>query len=114
MRRGIDRRRDGSYRVRLPSEERDILAALPAQLREALDAGEPTLYRLFPPAFVDDDESNVEYARLVGAGLLEGKLAALARARAHGPRGVADRGRAPHLARRHSKACDSSSGRSST
>jgi hypothetical protein len=47
MARGIDRRRDGSYRVRLPAEERDILAALPGQLREALDAGEPTLYRLF-------------------------------------------------------------------
>ena len=63
MRRGIDRRRDGSYRVRLPSEERDVLAALPAQLREALDAGEPTLYRLFPPAFVSDDDANLEYAR---------------------------------------------------
>ena len=43
MRRGIDRRRDGSYRVRLPSEERDVLAALPSQLREALDAGRADL-----------------------------------------------------------------------
>ncbi len=77
MRRGIDRRRDGSYRVRLPREERDILAALPAQLREALGAGEPTLYRLFPPAFADDDAANVDYARLVGSTLLEGKLRAL-------------------------------------
>ena len=49
MARGINRRRDGSYRVRLPAEERDILAALPGPLREALDAGEPTLYRWFPP-----------------------------------------------------------------
>jgi hypothetical protein len=78
MRRGIDRRRDGSYRVRLPSDERDILAALPGQLRDALDAGEPTLYRLFPPAFTDDAAANAEYAQLVGATLLEGKLAALA------------------------------------
>jgi hypothetical protein len=78
VRRGIERRRDGSYRVRLPADERDVLAALPSQLREALDEGEPTLYRLFPPAFVDDDEGNAEYARLVGAGLLSGKLAALA------------------------------------
>ena len=69
MRRGIDRRRDGSYRVRLPTDERDVLAALPAQLREALQAGEPTLYRLFPPAFVEDDTANAEYARLVGATL---------------------------------------------
>lgn len=78
MRRGIDRRRDGTYRVRLPQEERDVLAALPGQLREALAAGEPTLYRLFPPAFADDDAANAEYARLVGSTLLEGKLRALA------------------------------------
>jgi hypothetical protein len=78
MRRGIDRRRDGSYRVRLPAEEREVLAALPGQLRDALDAGEPTVYRLFPPAFVDDDAGNADYARLVGATLLDGKLAALA------------------------------------
>jgi Domain of unknown function (DUF2017) len=77
MRRGIDRRRDGSYRVRLPAEERDILAALPGQLRDALDAGEPTLYRLFPPAFADDDAGNADYARLVGATLMDGKRAAL-------------------------------------
>ena len=55
-----------------------MLAALPGQLRDALAAGEPTLYRLFPPAHADDDEANAEYARLVGAGLLEGKLLALA------------------------------------
>jgi hypothetical protein len=78
VRRGIERRRDGSYRVRLPSEEREVLAALPSQLRDALAAGEPTLYRLFPPAHPDDDEANAEYARLVGAGLLEGRLLALA------------------------------------
>ena len=77
MTRGIDRRRDGSYRVRLPAEERDILAALPGQLRDALDAGEPTLYRLFPPAFADDDAGNADYARLVGATLMDGKRAAL-------------------------------------
>ena len=64
--------------MRLPTEERDVLAALPGQLRDALDAGEPTLHRLFPPAFVDDDAANAEYARLVGATLLEGKLRALA------------------------------------
>jgi hypothetical protein len=69
--------RDGTYRVDLPAEERDVLAALPAQLREALDAGEPTLYRLFPPAHPDDEAANEEYARLVGPGLVDGKLLAL-------------------------------------
>ena len=77
MRRWIERRRDGTFRVRLPKEERDVLAALPGQLREALDAEEPTLYRLFPPAYSEDDEANMDYAQLVGAGLREGKLLAL-------------------------------------
>ena len=77
-RRGISRRRDGTYRVELPTEEREVLAALPGQLREALDAGEPTLYRLFPPAHADDHAANDEYARLVGPGLVDGKLLALA------------------------------------
>jgi hypothetical protein len=76
-RRGIEPRRDGTFRVRLPTDERDVLAALPGQLREALEAEEPTLYRLFPPAHVDDDDANADYARLVGDGLLEGKLRAL-------------------------------------
>jgi Domain of unknown function (DUF2017) len=77
VRRGIETRRDGTFRVRLPEEEREVLAALPGQLREALDAEEPTLYRLFPPAYVDDDAGNTDYAQLVGDGLLDGKLRAL-------------------------------------
>jgi len=77
VRRGIDAKRDGTFRLRLPTDERDVLAALPGQLREALDAGEPTLYRLFPPAYADDDDANAGYARLVGSSLLDGKLRAL-------------------------------------
>jgi hypothetical protein len=78
VRRGITRRRDGTYRVDLPEEERSVLASLPDQLRDALDAGEPTLYRLFPPAHAADEAANEEWARLVGPGLLDGKLRALA------------------------------------
>ena len=78
MARGIDRREEGGFRVRLPIDERNVLASLPAQLREALDEGEQTLYRLFPPAYADDDEANAAYAELVGRGLLDGKLRALA------------------------------------
>jgi hypothetical protein len=78
VRRGIKAQKDGTYRVELPDEERDVLASLPEQLREALEAGEPTLYRLFPPAHVDDDAANEDYAHLVGPGLVDGKLLALA------------------------------------
>jgi hypothetical protein len=78
VRRGIKAQKDGTYRVELPDEERDVLASLPEQLREALEAGEPTLYRLFPPAHEDDDAANEDYAHLVGPGLVDGKLLALA------------------------------------
>ena len=78
MGRGIARRRDGRFSVRLAAQERELLAALPTQLREALDHEDPSLYRLFPPAYVDDEEANHEYAELVGRGLMDGKLRALA------------------------------------
>ena len=78
MNREISRAGDGTYRVRMPREERQVLGALPGQLIDALDADEPSLYRLFPPAFSDDVGANVEYHRLVGKGLEDGKRAALA------------------------------------
>jgi hypothetical protein len=74
----IEPRADGRYGVELSEDERGVLASLPGQLREALGAGEPTLYRLFPPAHADDDTANEEYAALVGPGLVDGKLRALA------------------------------------
>jgi hypothetical protein len=74
----IEPRADGRYGVELSEDERGVLASLPGQLRDALDAGEPTLYRLFPPAHADDDTANEEYATLVGPGLVDGKLRALA------------------------------------
>jgi hypothetical protein len=77
VKRGIRRERDGTYRVALHEAEREVLAALPGQLAEALDADEPSLYRLFPPAFTDDVAANVEYHSLVAKGLEDGKRAAL-------------------------------------
>jgi hypothetical protein len=77
MRRGVRPSRDGGFRVRLPREERDVLAALPSQLRDALAEDEPSVYRLFPPAFENDPVENLAYHRLVGENLLDGKLAAL-------------------------------------
>lgn len=77
-RRRISPDREGGFRVRLPRAEREVLAALPAQLRDAIAADEPSLYRLFPPAFVDDPAANVEYHGLVGEQLVDGRLRALA------------------------------------
>jgi len=74
---GISRARDGSVRVSLSSRERELLRALPGQLRELMAADDPSLVRLFPPAYADDDEADAEYRDLVRHGLVDGKLAAL-------------------------------------
>ena len=76
MSRRIGRDGSGGYRLRLPAEERDVLRGLPAQLRELLQTSDPSLKRLFPPAY-DDTEADDEYGELVRGDLLEGKLAAL-------------------------------------
>jgi hypothetical protein len=77
--RRIQRDRRGGYRLKLPGEERELLASLPSQLRDALheDDGDPALRRLFPPAYGDDPLADDEYRRLMRAELLDGKLAAL-------------------------------------
>ena len=75
--RRIQRDRKGGYRLRLPSEERDLLRSLPDQLRDVIRTDDPGLHRLFPPAYADDDEAEDEYRRLMRNELLEGKLASL-------------------------------------
>lgn len=73
----IERDRKGGYRLRLPTEERELLRSLPGQLREVLETDDPSLRRLFPPAYADDPEADDEFQRLMRDELLEGKLAAL-------------------------------------
>ena len=76
MSRRIERDRAGGYRLRLPAKERDVLRGLPAQLRELLQTSDPSLERLFPPAY-DNVEADDEYGELVRGDLLDGKLASL-------------------------------------
>lgn len=73
----IQRDRTGGFRLRLPAEERELLRSLPAQLREVLRTGDPSLRRLFPPAYTDDSEADDEFRRLMRDELLDGKLKAL-------------------------------------
>jgi len=73
----IERDHGGGYVLRLPAEERELLRALPGQLRELLRTDDPSLRRLFPPAYTDDPEADDEFRRLMRDELLEGKLAAL-------------------------------------
>jgi len=48
-----------------------------AALKKLLQTDDPSLRRIFPPAYVDDAAANDEYRRLMREELLEGKLEAL-------------------------------------
>jgi hypothetical protein len=75
--RRVRRTRRGDFELRLPEAEREILRALPDQLRDLLESTDPTVRRLFPPAYQDDPELNAEYEQLVRGDLLAGKLKSL-------------------------------------
>ena len=84
-RRRISRARRGGFDVRLPPEERDLLASLPGQLEGLLDgigdglsAPPPALRRLFPVAYARDEVAEAAYAALVRQELLEHRREALA------------------------------------
>jgi hypothetical protein len=65
------------YELRLPPEERALLRSLPAELREVLGTADPSLIRLFPPAYADDPVRNAEYDALVRQDLMAERLQAL-------------------------------------
>ncbi|HUF32946.1 MAG TPA: DUF2017 family protein [Acidimicrobiales bacterium] len=84
--RRVRRTRSGDFEIRLPEQERELLANLVPQLRTALTDGagdgatgvaDPGLRRLFPSAYVDDPEHDAEYRSLVHDDLLGRRLAAL-------------------------------------
>jgi hypothetical protein len=77
-RRTVKRTRDGSFEVKLPSEERQVLADVLPQLAAALrgDASaDPAFKRLFPVAYAQDPEHEAEYRELVGDELLQKRQA---------------------------------------
>jgi hypothetical protein len=76
--RRIRRTRDGSYRLQLTPNERDLLRALPGQVRQLIDADDPSVFRLFPSAYPDDPEREAEFTALVHDELMEHHLDALA------------------------------------
>lgn len=72
----IERRRDGGVGLQLPPEEREILLVLLSELRGLLDAdpGTHALRRLFPPAYGEDGEQELEYKSLMRDELVERRL----------------------------------------
>jgi len=78
LRRGpITRNRDGSYRIKLGADERELLRTLPAQLREMLTTDDPSLHRLFPPAYLENVERDDEYQRLMREELISRRVESL-------------------------------------
>ena len=74
----VRRARDGSYELRLPDGERQMLEEILPQLRQALRgdaAADPGFKRLFPKAYVQDPEHEAEYQALVGEELVSKRIA---------------------------------------
>lgn len=72
----VKRTRRGDYQLRLPEHERAVLRTLPGQLRELLASDDPSLARLFPPAYADDPVRNEEYEGMVHDDLVAQRVAA--------------------------------------
>jgi hypothetical protein len=74
----FERGEGGGVQLRLSREELSLLAGVVAELRALLEGapGDPSLRRLFPPAY-DEAEDEQAYRELMGGELLGGRLAAL-------------------------------------
>jgi hypothetical protein len=74
----FERGQAGGVELRLSRDERSLLGGLVAELRALLDGapGDPSLRRLFPPAY-DEAEDERAYRDLMGGELLDGRRAAL-------------------------------------
>jgi len=74
----FERSEGGGVELRLSSDERLLLAGLVDELRALLDdaPGDPSLQRLFPPAYEEEDEERA-YRDLMGGELLDGRRSAL-------------------------------------
>jgi len=73
----IQPNRDGTFRLRLGEGDLDLIRSMIPEMRDLLIAGDPSLRRLFPPAYGTDDKRNAEYDALVHDDLLEHRLGSL-------------------------------------
>ena len=79
LRKLVKRTRSGDFEVRLGADERAVLRSVGPQLRHLLDGdlADPSLRRLFPPAYGDDPERDREYHALVRDELADRRRAAV-------------------------------------
>jgi hypothetical protein len=83
----VRRTRGAGFELTLPDAERELVGNLSGQLTELLEAttDDPSVRRLFPTAYHQDEERDREYQQLVRDELLERRLANLATIRATAP-----------------------------
>lgn len=81
--RPIRRHRKGYFEVRLPPTDREFLRTLAREMRELVSSEDPSLSRLFPVAYPDDEDRQTEYRLLVHDGLRSSHLEALAALEEH-------------------------------
>jgi hypothetical protein len=78
--RRVKRTRRGSFELRIPDDERDVLRTLPGQLRELIAEGDPledpVMRRLYPAAYLDDPEAAAEFDGFVRDDLTAQRVAA--------------------------------------
>jgi Domain of unknown function (DUF2017) len=74
----MERTADGGVKLRLSRDERALLVGLAAELRSLLEGEtpDPSLRRLFPPAY-EDEQDERGYRELMGNELLDGRREAL-------------------------------------
>jgi hypothetical protein len=80
FRRRILRSRAGGFDLRIPRSERNVLRALPDQLRMLLDEGDaadPALRRLYPSAYPDDPVAAAEFDGFVRDDLTDQRMKAI-------------------------------------
>ncbi len=81
--RPIRRHRKGYFEVRLPPTDREFLRTLAREMRELVSSEDPSLSRLFPVAYPDDEDRQTEYRLLVHDELRSSHLEALAALEEH-------------------------------
>ena len=78
----VRRRSDGRFTLAIPEEEREVLRSFLEQLRDLLMGEDPLLTRLFPPAYLRDEQRDAEYQQLMRGDLLESRFSAIERTQA--------------------------------
>ena len=70
----IRRRKDGTFDFRIGEQERELIRTLLPQIQELLAVDDPSVTRLFPPAYANDEDLDAEYRKLTRDDLLASRF----------------------------------------